>query len=318
MKVLEIGFCCAGIPEIFADALDTEHVRFSEHPFGYRAKKEIDLTSNFQITRPLNRYILSMADIESRFFHFFQFLKIIREYNLLHFHFNSIFPLYLDFCIYRAMGKKIILHYHGDDIRGKSYKNWFSFLADRIFVSTVDLLKYAPEGAEWVPNPIDLEKFPFVGTKNHAGPVTIVHAPSHRQSKGTDLIIKAVKDLEEEGYQITFILVEGMPLSRAMEIYRSADIVVDQVNPRIGLYGLVSIENMALGKPVLCSIHPEYEFYLPDLPIVRVRPETLKDRLRMVIEDPDLRQGLGREGRQYVEKYHDAKKIGARYFGAIL
>lgn len=318
MKVLEIGFCCAGIPEVFADALDTEHVRFSEHPFGYRAKKEIDLTSRLQITRLLNRYILSMADIESRFLHFFRFLKIVRGYDLLHFHFNSIFPLYMDFFIYKAMGKKIILHYHGDDIRRKSYKNWFSFLADRIFASTVDLLKYAPERAEWVPNPIDLDTFPFVGTKSHSGPVTIVHAPSHRQSKGTDLIIKAVRELEEEGHQINFVLVEGRSISQAMEIYRSADIVVDQVNPHIGFYGLVSIENMALGKPVLCSINPEYENYLKDLPLVRVYPDNLKYQLRVLIEDPDLRQYIGEKGRQYVEKYHDLKKIAVQQFSGFL
>lgn len=314
MKVLEIGFCCGGIPEIFADALDTEYVRFCEHPLGYKAKKEFDLTSKYQITQFLNRYVLSMADIESRFFHFFQFLKIIRGYDILHFHFNSILPLYLDFFIYKAMGKKIILHYHGDDIRGKSYKKWFCFLADQIFVSTLDLLKYAPKRSKWAPNPIDLNKFSYVGTTNHPDPITIVHAPSHRKSKGTDIIINAVKELQSEGYQINFVLVEGMPPEQAMEIYRTSDIVVDQVNPQIGFYGLVSIENMALGKPVLCSINKEYEYYLHDLPIVSVQPEDLKDRLRVLNEDASLRYSLGKEGRLYVEKYHDAKNIKYKYF----
>jgi hypothetical protein len=52
--------------------------------------------------------------------------------------------------------KKIILHYHGTRVRGKwDQKRKFWRYADRILVSTPDLLEGAPEGVLYVPNLID-------------------------------------------------------------------------------------------------------------------------------------------------------------------
>lgn len=307
-KVLEIGFCCSGMPELFADALETAHVRFSKHPFGYTAKNEINLTSKYQITFPLTRYVLSILDIEGRFINFLKFIKIAKKYDILHFHFNSIVPLYFDFYLYKIMRKKIILHYRGDDIRNKSYKNWFSFLADEIFVSTVDLLKYTPKRARWVPNVIDLEKYPFIGTSKHKKTVTIVHAPSNWKAKGTKIILDSISNLKAKGYCINFELIESKSQHEAVSHYMSADIVIDQINPKIGVYGNVSIENMALGKPVVCTINSEYYQYFPDLPIYKATPENLTEELELLITNPDLRSILGVRGREYVEKYHNITK----------
>ena len=52
--------------------------------------------------------------------------------------------------------KKIIIHYHGSDIRGRweEKKHRWKY-ADKILVSTPDLLEGAPEGTEYLPNVID-------------------------------------------------------------------------------------------------------------------------------------------------------------------
>ncbi len=52
--------------------------------------------------------------------------------------------------------KKIIIHYHGSDIRGRwtEKRNRWKY-ADKIIVSTPDLLEGAPEGTEYLPNVID-------------------------------------------------------------------------------------------------------------------------------------------------------------------
>jgi len=55
---------------------------------------------------------------------------------------------------------RVILHYHGLDIRGRWQRRkrlWAS--ADRVLVSTPDLLEGAPEGVMYVPNPVDTELF---------------------------------------------------------------------------------------------------------------------------------------------------------------
>lgn len=62
----------------------------------------------------------------------------------------------------------VVLTYHGSDIRMGGWKsgevNWSR--ADKITVSTPDLLRNAPEGVEHIPNPVDVEMFtqlePFI------------------------------------------------------------------------------------------------------------------------------------------------------------
>lgn len=52
--------------------------------------------------------------------------------------------------------KKIIIHYHGSDIRGRWSEKWDRWkYADKIIVSTPDLLEGSPECAEYLPNVID-------------------------------------------------------------------------------------------------------------------------------------------------------------------
>ena len=77
----------------------------------------------------------------------------------------------------------------------------------------------------------------------------MLHAPSRRIVKGTKYILDAVEELKSEGLKFDFKMVEGMKNSDAKELYRTADIVVDQL--RIGWYGVLAVEAMALGKPVI-------------------------------------------------------------------
>ena len=78
----------------------------------------------------------------------------------------------------------------------------------------------------------------------------ILHAPSSRRRKGTERVIAAC-----EGLDADLVLVEGLHHDEAFERYREADIVVDQLNA--GWYGLLAIECMALGKPVVTFLHDE-------------------------------------------------------------
>ena len=64
--------------------------------------------------------------------------------------------------------KPIVLHYHGTKIRGKwgSRKDKWKH-ANRIIVSTDDLLEGAPDGVEYIPNMVDMDKIPKVESKIH-------------------------------------------------------------------------------------------------------------------------------------------------------
>ena len=98
------------------------------------------------------------------------------------------------------------------------------------------------------------------------------------------------------------------PQVEAFEIYRQADIVIDQLY--IGTYGVFALEAMALGKPVVTYLRPDLKEAFPkDLPIVSASEATLKEALASLLENPAELGRLGRLGRSYVERYHDYRKI---------
>ncbi|MCW3989881.1 MAG: hypothetical protein NWE88_07405 [Candidatus Bathyarchaeota archaeon] len=91
-------------------------------------------------------------------------LLMARNYDIIHVHaFDKIVP-YLKL-IYPH--KKILLHYRGVDIRGiwdTKFKYWSK--ADKIFVSTEDLLAGAPSGTVHIPRAVDTDFFHPGGTFN--------------------------------------------------------------------------------------------------------------------------------------------------------
>src|SRR5690606_27741113 len=108
--------------------------------------------------------------------------------------------------------------------------------------------------------------------------VLIVHAPTQREFKGTDEINLAIEKLQRDIPSVKYQLVEGVSHAEALQLYRQADIVIDQV--LCGAYGNLSVEGMALGKPVVCYIRPDLvSKYPPELPIVSANPDTLYDVL---------------------------------------
>jgi hypothetical protein len=99
---------------------------------------------------------------------------------------------------------------------------------------------------------------------------------------------------------------------KAFEIYKTADIIVDQI--LIGTYGVFAIESMAMGKPVITYISDEMKEKLPsELPIVSGSVQSVESVLEELIKDGVLRREKGIAGRKYVEDYHDY-----RYCACIL
>lgn len=152
------------------------------------------------------------------------------------------------------------------------------------------------------------------------GIVRVMHAPNHRGFKGTEFIIQAIAELKLEGLEIELVMLEKVPNEQIRELMQDVDILVDQLI--IG-YAMNAVEGMASGLPVLSNLSNEpytrifrRYAYLNECPILSTTPETIKENLRVLITNPELRKELGEAGRQYVEKYHSYKT--AQYlFGSI-
>ena len=198
-----------------------------------------------------------------------------------------------------------------------------SSLARAVF-SMGDMIEYTPGSRNdlffW---PIDLDTdhgrryeaaFPEVGG---SGAVRIAHAPNHRMFKGTRHLEQAVMELRSEGVPVELVLVEKVPNAKALELYRSADIIFDQC--LVGFHGYFALEGMALGKPVMCYIRKPQEYLLhPDeCPIINTHTLTLKEDIRRLVTERSALNEIGRRGRSYIEKYFSvpafSRRLGSAY-----
>ncbi|MDU9404607.1 glycosyltransferase family 1 protein [Pseudomonas sp. zfem004] len=251
---------------------------------------------------------------------------------------------YFEVSLFRLFRKKLFLTYQGDDARQGQYcldhysvsiatqvddsyysaktdafkqKNiaYLSRRCQQVYALNPDLLNVLPAATKFIPySHVFFDEWPASFEKIlEKRPLRIVHAPTNRRVKGTDLIIEALNSLSEEGLEFELVLVEGLSQAEARKCYEQADVLIDQIFA--GWYGGLAVELMALGKPVLVYLRDEDLHFIPDamreeLPFIRVTPASLKEVLREVILTP--REELlerAKNSRAFVEKWHDPERI---------
>jgi glycosyltransferase involved in cell wall biosynthesis len=194
----------------------------------------------------------------------------------------------------------------------RKLRKWLKY-ADVVLVSEPDLHGVVPN-AILSPQVIDMQYWQPTRQPQSLqdGIIRIVHAPSSRRKKGTDFIEKSIAELQAKGLPVELVLAEKLPHHKIRELYELSDIGLDQV--LYGWHGKVSVELMALGKPVVCYINPEYRKYRPDLPIVSAGPAELTPVLQDLAKDTAKRAELGRRSREYVLRYHDVEVVVDQLF----
>lgn len=297
--------------------VDAKTINYYPNYLGYKA----DYTLNLNSFKDINEANIETKNLAS---------KVIAENDVFHFHFGTSLTLdYSDLPLYKELNKKIIMQYWGSDVRLYSkaiklnpYVKVKNINEDEVKCRIELIAKYIPnclvdyELAEYVKDfhsnvyitrvAINLEEYKFVD-KTYNEKFTIVHAPTSPEIKGTEYILKAIEDLRNK-YDFDFKLVQNMSNDKAKKVYEKADLIVDQVLN--GNYGVLAIESMAMGKPVICWISDFMkEKYPKELPVISANPNTIKDRIEYVLRNKDIIKELGKRGRIYVEKYHDMRNI---------
>jgi glycosyltransferase involved in cell wall biosynthesis len=237
--------------------------------------------------------------------------RYLPQTDVFHFYFgNTLVPRSLNMPILRAARKKSVMQFLGDDIRGKSldeleYRKKF----DRWLVGSYAATRWVPD-AEVVPPGLDLREYEPVPPVERERPL-VVHAPSDPEKKGTRHVVAACEQLPVE-----LDVVHGVPHDEAVERFKRADIVIDQMHYL--WHGVFAIECMAYGKPVVTHLDAEAvekteRAFGRKVPIVSAGPEDLVDKLKPLMESFELRKRLGDEGRAYVEQVHDIDKVAERF-----
>ncbi|SDY16698.1 Glycosyltransferase involved in cell wall bisynthesis [Evansella caseinilytica] len=265
------------------------------------------------------------------------FQEAMEKYDIFHFHFGeTFFPDRRDLEILKKNGKKMIVHHRGSEVRMLSVakgmnnpyvkvkRSWpeekvranLEFLSryfDKAIVNDWELRTYTEPYYKKnyvVPHAIEIKKFTARYPTGEERPL-IVHAPSRRDTKGTEYVLDAVDRLKKAGEEFDFQLVEKLPHDQALKLYQKATIVIDQL--RIGAYGHLSMEAMAMGKPVICYIREDLvDKYPAGLPIISANPDTVHQVIRKTLKHPERWRELGRAGRRYANMYHRYERVADR------
>jgi glycosyltransferase involved in cell wall biosynthesis len=256
---------------------------------------------------------------------------------------------FLELQLLRRAGKKIVMLAYGGDVqvvsraRNLLFKHAYcmdypgyvrsekTILRELEYMSTY--AHHIVGGADWVDYmpwwdelraghfAIDVEQWtpPASPRRGERERVVVLHAPNHRELKGTRFLIAACEELQAEGLPIELRIAEGVANTRVRELMEEADIVADQFI--VGWYALFAIEAMSMGKPALCFLRDDLlELYslfsfAGECPLVNTAPGRIKEVLRELVDDPDRRAELGRQGRVYVQRYHSLEAVGTWFDG---
>ncbi len=269
------------------------------------------------------------------------------NFQTYHFHVRPLlydkffgFPTGIDLVLLKAMNKSVFFHFRGSEIRfgsvfkaacpyhyedeqrdwtdikkpyvfderqQRAFRDFVCGVCDDVFVNDPELQTYVPNSLI-VPRAIDCICFKPPESKGNRSVPLVVHAPSRRGVKGTDFVLRACEQLKKQGYVFEFKLVENVSHREAMDIYREATIIVDQL--RIGWYGVLAVEGMALGKAVVSYVRHDLRHYLPcPSPLAYANPENITDVLGYLLSNPDVVKSYGENGQHFARVYHNADSI---------
>ncbi|MGP5717797.1 hypothetical protein ACTXO9_18135 [Brachybacterium tyrofermentans] len=235
-------------------------------------------------------------------------------------------PQMWDLPLLRALGKRIVVSFHGSDIRKKSHHleddpwSFYRFAdipcdeekidtrlalirtyAHVMTVSSVLDQVYVPE-ATYLPKSLDLTAYEATPMPHRSRPV-VLHATRRRATKGTDLIEAELLQLQND-FDIEVRIVEGASHVELLRQIAQADIVIEKLLG--GDAGVLSLEAMAMGRVAVARIRDEVRARHPSMPVVSANPETFRAVMADLLGNAPRRTELGVAGRRYVEAEHSA------------
>lgn len=181
-----------------------------------------------------------------------------------------------------------------------------------VFVSTPGLLDV--ERARWLPVVVDPERWRSPSPPLAADVPVVAYVPSNSPMKGDESVDVQLAALDNEGL-IRYRRLERVPSAEMPDVYRSADIVLDQF--RLGDYGVAACEAMAAGRIVIGHVHDDVRRRVRDitgreLPIVEARFDGVGAKIREVLADPAPWVAQAAAGVSFVDAVHDGRASAAQ------
>lgn len=171
-----------------------------------------------------------------------------------------------------------------------------------------------------IPAPVNLEGIKY--KENIAqDKVVIFHGVNREAAKGTPFIREALEVIKEKYGDKVEVIIDGkIPFDQYVKLMERTNVVVDQCCT-YG-YGINALIAMAQGKIVLSGARKEtikaFGMKEDECALYHISPDvdTIVKQLSFVVENKEKISVLGKQSREYVEKYHDCKKVAQKYVDA--
>lgn len=180
-------------------------------------------------------------------------------------------------------------------------------------VSSLNLIHYVDGDTDrWFPIPVDLEMLDEIKKKNQIqdGKIRIVHSPTHRGRKSTELFLSVCRELEKRHPFVETVLIENTSWLECLKIKSACDICFDQL---LLQYGSSGLESMGFGQPIVAGCKDHTSLLIKEkigyLPFIRTTRRKLIRALERLVLREDLRKKWGAIGRKYVEQWHSHKAV---------
>lgn len=149
-----------------------------------------------------------------------------------------------------------------------------------------------------------------------AAAVRIVHSPSKLAVKGTGQIEAAVERLQRRGFEIEFVMLQGLANEEVLSALRRCDLVVDQFYSDTPMAGLAT-EAALLGKPVLVGGYlardmPDALGGAPVPPTRFVAPERFEQALEELVRSATMRAALASAALKFVQSEWSCQQVAGR------
>jgi glycosyltransferase involved in cell wall biosynthesis len=204
------------------------------------------------------------------------------------------------------------------------------------------------EKIAWIPNGVDLSRFGDFKVSASSEPekvFKVMYLGAHGQANALDVLIQTAKNIQDQGYyEIRFILVgdgpekpklmalakelgllnvefrDPVPKAEVPKVLRAADATVFILHD-LPLYNYgISVNKLfdylAASKPLILvgepANNPVEEAHC-GLTVPPENPQALAEAvIKLYQMSPQERAEMGKRGREYVEKYHDIRKLAAQ------
>jgi hypothetical protein len=210
---------------------------------------------------------------------------------------------------WKKQRKKIVCCYYGSDLRIRGLIKEMDEISDLNLTSEYDHLALKKD-LHYLFYPYDASELP--NKKGRTGEaIKIVHSPTNRKYKGTELIISVIDKIKKER-NIEFLLLENVDRLKLLELKSECDISIDQVGGTMGGtgYGKAGLETLAMGIPTITNMTKDYAEWLWENPfVVANNADELYNSLIELIDDEKQRIESGEKGIEWVNKYHSYHSV---------